>query len=175
MSEPHLIVLFGATGDLAKRKLLPGIMQLLGSGLVSDLRLVGVSTHDYDDETFRKFAEEACREFTKRPIVEEHLTSFLQRLSFVPVSGGAEGLAKKAREHEAELKASHGSDPGRLHYLSVPPSVALSVIETLHQADLIERAKVIMKQGFTVRVRAQTSYRVGPHSPRTNRPRGPRK
>ena len=47
MSEPHLIVLFGATGDLAKRKLLPGIMHLLGSGLVPDLRLV------VDDEHIR--------------------------------------------------------------------------------------------------------------------------
>jgi glucose-6-phosphate 1-dehydrogenase len=148
MSEPHLIVLFGATGDLAKRKLLPGIMHLLASGLVPDLRLVGVSTHDYDDATFRTFAEEACREFSKRPVVEEQLTAFLQRLSFVPVSAGAEGLAKKATEHESELRTSHGGDPGRLHYLSVPPSAALSVIETLHQADLIDRAKVIMEKPF---------------------------
>jgi glucose-6-phosphate 1-dehydrogenase len=148
MSEPHLIVLFGATGDLAKRKLLPGIMHLLASGLVPDVRLVGSSTHDFDDATFREFAEQACREFSKRPIVEKDLTAFVQRLSFVPVSAGAEGLAKKAAEHEEELRTAHGGDPGRLHYLSVPPSAALSVIETLHGADLVERAKVIMEKPF---------------------------
>ena len=48
MSEPHVIVVFGATGDLAKRKLLPGIMHLLNCGLVDDLRLIGSSTHEYD-------------------------------------------------------------------------------------------------------------------------------
>jgi glucose-6-phosphate 1-dehydrogenase len=148
MCEPHLIVLFGATGDLAKRKLLPGIMHLLGSGLVQDLRLIGVARHEQDDASFREFAEQACREFSKRPIVEEHLSEFLKRLSFVTVSEGPEALAKQAAEYEAELQSSHGAEPGRLHYLSVPPSAALSVIETLHKADLVDRAKVIMEKPF---------------------------
>ena len=148
MSEPHLIVLFGATGDLAKRKLLPGIMHLLGCGLVEDLRLIGTSTHEYDDATFREFAERAIRDFNKRPIVEHHLQEFLKRLAFVPVSAGPEGLAKRAAEFESELQSSHGAEPGRLHYLSVPPKAALSVIETLKAADLVDRAKVIMEKPF---------------------------
>jgi glucose-6-phosphate 1-dehydrogenase len=148
MSEPHLIVLFGATGDLAKRKLLPGIMHLLSCGLVDDLRLIGSSTHEYDDATFRSFAEQAIREFSKRPIDEEKLQAFLQRLAFVSVKAGPEALAKRAGELEAELRASKGSEPGRLHYLSVPPRAALSVIETLQAADLVDRAKVIMEKPF---------------------------
>jgi len=148
MSEPHLIVLFGATGDLAKRKLLPGILHLLSSGLVADVRIIGVSRTEYDDAAFREFAEQACREFSKRPIDEQHLSDFLQRLAFVSVSEGPELLAKQAAEYEAELRASHGADPGRLHYLSVPPNAALSVIEILHKADLIDRAKVIMEKPF---------------------------
>ena len=130
MSEPHLIVLFGATGDLAKRKLLPGILHLLGSGLVKDVRLIGVSRHDYDDATFREFAEKAIREFSKRPIDETDLRNFVQRMAFVSVSAGPEALAKQAAEYEAELQSSHGAEPGRLHYLSVPPNAALSSIET---------------------------------------------
>src|SRR5690349_14723557 len=117
MSEPHLIVLFGATGDLAKRKLLPGIMHLLGCGLVPDLRLIGVSRHEYDDAKFREFAEQACREFSKRPIDEEQLSAFLSRLAFVSVNEGPDLLAKQAADYEAELRASHGGEPGRLHYL----------------------------------------------------------
>ncbi len=148
MSEPHLIVLFGATGDLAKRKLLPGIMHLLSCGLVDDLRLIGSSTHEYDDATFRSFAEQAIREFSKRPIDEEKLQAFLQRLAFVSVKAGPEALAKRAGELEAELQASKASEPGRLHYLSVPPRAALSVIETLQAADLVDRAKVIMEKPF---------------------------
>jgi glucose-6-phosphate 1-dehydrogenase len=148
MSEPHLIVLFGATGDLAKRKLLPGILHLLGSGLLEDVRLIGVSRQEYDDATFREFAEKAIREFSKRPIDETVLLNFVQHMAFVPVGAGPEALAKQAAEYEAELQTSHGAEPGRLHYLSVPPAAALPSIETLHQANLIERAKVIMEKPF---------------------------
>ena len=148
MSEPHLIVLFGATGDLAKRKLLPGIMRLLAIGLAPDLRLIGSSTHDYDDAQFREFAEKAIREFSKHPIDEADLQAFLQRLAFVPVGAGPEALAAQAATFEAELQASHGCEPGRLHYLSVPPKAALSVIDTLAEAGLVERAKVIMEKPF---------------------------
>jgi glucose-6-phosphate 1-dehydrogenase len=148
MSEPHLIVLFGATGDLAKRKLLPGILHLLVSGLVKDVRLIGVSRHQHDDATFREFAEQAIREFSKRPVDEQRLKDFLQRMAFVPVSEGADALAKQAAEYEAELQSSHGAEPGRLHYLSVPPNAALSSIEILNQANLIDRAKVIMEKPF---------------------------
>jgi glucose-6-phosphate 1-dehydrogenase len=148
MSEPHLIVLFGATGDLAKRKLLPGILHLIGSGLVQDVRLIGVARQELDDATFREFAEQAIREFSKRPIDEATLRKFVQGMAFVSVSAGPEALAKQAAEYEAELQASHGAEPGRLHYLSVPPTAALPSIETLHQANLIERAKVVMEKPF---------------------------
>jgi glucose-6-phosphate 1-dehydrogenase len=148
MSEPHLIVLFGATGDLAKRKLLPGILHLLASGLVQDVRLIGVARHEYDDTTFREFAEQAIREFSKRPINEADLRTFVQQMAFVPVSAGPEALAKQAAEYEAELQSSYGAEPGRLHYLSVPPNAALSSIETLDKANLIERAKVVMEKPF---------------------------
>ncbi|HUP99530.1 MAG TPA: glucose-6-phosphate dehydrogenase [Aeromicrobium sp.] len=148
MSEPHLIVLFGATGDLAKRKLLPGLLHLLTSGLVDDLRIIGVSRHEYDDEAFRGYVEKACREFSMRPIVDDQLSEFLKRVAFVSVNEGPELLAKQSADYEAELRASHGSDPGRLHYLSVPPNAALSVIQTLQQANLLERSKVIMEKPF---------------------------
>jgi glucose-6-phosphate 1-dehydrogenase len=164
MSEPHLIVLFGATGDLAKRKLLPGLLHLLTSGLVDDLRLIGVARQEYDDATFREYAEKACREFSKRPIVEEHLSAFLTRLSFVSVNEGPELLAKQAAEYEAELRSSHGADPGRLHYLSVPPNAALSVIDTLRKADLIDRAKVIMEKPFGTDLESARSLNASIHA-----------
>ena len=59
--EPHVIVLFGATGDLARRKLLPGLLHLSLAGLIPDCRIVGTSLDDLDDEAFRTFAREAVR------------------------------------------------------------------------------------------------------------------
>ncbi len=144
MDEPHLIVIFGATGDLARRKLLPGVMHLLQSGLVSDSRIIGVSLDEHDDDSFRAFAEDAGREFSTRSARPEQWAEFATKLHYVNVKAGAEALAAKAAELEAEL----GGEPRRLHYLSVPPSAALDVVRTLDAADLVDRSRIIMEKPF---------------------------
>ncbi|MGA8986560.1 glucose-6-phosphate dehydrogenase [Aeromicrobium sp.] len=144
MDEPHLIVLFGATGDLARRKLLPGIMHLLQSGLVSDSRIIGVSLDDFDDDSFREFAGESYREFSTREVDEQKWREFAPKLSYVNVKAGPEALAAAASELEAEL----GGSPRRLHYLSVPPKAALDVVHTLAAAKLVDRARIIMEKPF---------------------------
>src|SRR5687767_2629732 len=144
MDEPHLIVLFGATGDLARRKLLPGVMHLVQSGLVADSRLVGVSLDEHDDASFRAFAEQACREFGTRTVSAEQWADFAAKLHYVNVKDGAEALAAKAAALEAEL----GGEPRRLHYLSVPPKAALDVVHTLDEARLVDRARIIMEKPF---------------------------
>jgi glucose-6-phosphate 1-dehydrogenase len=144
MDEPHLIVLFGATGDLARRKLLPGIMHLLQSGLVSDSRIIGVSLDDFDDASFRDFAEKAYREFSTRTVDDAQWAEFAPKLSYVNVKDGPEALAKAAAVLEGEL----GGTPRRLHYLSVPPKAALDVVHTLDEAGLVERARIIMEKPF---------------------------
>ncbi|MGJ9411462.1 glucose-6-phosphate dehydrogenase [Aeromicrobium sp. CF4.19] len=143
MSEPHLIVLFGATGDLARRKLLPGILHLLRSNLVADSRIIGVSMDDFDDDSFRAFAQEACREFG-REVPESEWAEFAPKLHYVNVEDGAAVLAAVAGRLEAELSG----DVRRLHYLSVPPKAALDVVHTLAEADLVERSRIIMEKPF---------------------------
>src|SRR3712207_9001123 len=64
MDQPHVIVLFGATGDLSRRKLLPGMLHLFQAGLLTDARIIGTSLDDYDDEQFHKVVREACEEFS---------------------------------------------------------------------------------------------------------------
>ncbi len=116
MSEPHLIVLFGATGDLAKRKLLPGILHLLGSGLVQDVRLIGVSRHEYDDATFQEFAEQAIREFSKRPIDETDLRNFVQTNGVRLGRRGARGAGQAGSRvrGRAAVVARRGTGPAPL-------------------------------------------------------------
>ena len=66
MTAPTTVVLFGATGDLAKRKLIPGLLHLFQSGLVDDLRVVGTSLDDLNPEAFRDLALVAIREHSTR-------------------------------------------------------------------------------------------------------------
>ena len=88
MSAPITVILFGATGDLAKRKLIPGLMHLFQSRLLDDLRVVGTSLDDLGPDEFRALADAAIREHTTREITDEDYREFLQRLDFVPLSDG---------------------------------------------------------------------------------------
>ncbi len=56
---PHLVVLVGATGDLARRKLLPGLFHLASSGFIPGCRIIGVSLDELDADGFRTFARAA--------------------------------------------------------------------------------------------------------------------
>jgi glucose-6-phosphate 1-dehydrogenase len=91
-SLPHVIVLFGATGDLARRKLLPGLLHLSMAGLVPDCRIVGTSLDDLDDEGFRDLAHRSCEKFSRHEISDDEWAAFENRLSFVGESAGPDGL-----------------------------------------------------------------------------------
>jgi glucose-6-phosphate 1-dehydrogenase len=141
---PHVIVIFGATGDLARRKLLPGLLRLFQAGLMPEFRIVGVSLEEIGDEEFREFAEPACREFARHAFSEEDWREFSRRLSYVPHSAAPDGLAEAVRKAEGEL----GPETRLLHYLSIPPAAAADVLEMLASAGLTERAAVIMEKPF---------------------------
>jgi glucose-6-phosphate 1-dehydrogenase len=142
---PHLIVLFGATGDLAQRKLLPGLLHLQIEGLLPDCRIVGTSLDELDDEGWRRFAKVAADHFCQwGGVTHEQWINFAKILHYIPISAGPEGLAAKVKGLEADL----GGDPRRLHYLSVPPKAAGSVVRTLGEAGLVDRARIIMEKPF---------------------------
>ena len=142
--EPHVIVLFGATGDLSRRKLLPGLTHLALSALTPDVQVVATSLEDMDSEAFRKFAHDAVHEFSTRPLDEAQWATFASKLRYVPQGAGPEALAAAVAEAEDEL----GEDALRLHYLSVPPKAALAVVTMLKNAGLVERSRVVMEKPF---------------------------
>ena len=142
--EPHVIVLFGATGDLAKRKLLPGLLHLAQAGLIPDCRIVGTSLEDIGDEEFRALAHDSCEKFGRKSHDAKALEEFRARLTYVPQGAGPKALADAVARAEREL----GDKPRRLYHLSVPPAAAVDVIHTLGDAGLAERARVIMEKPF---------------------------
>jgi len=141
-APPTTVVLFGATGDLSRRKLIPGLYRLLTVGLLPHVRIVGTSLDEYDQESFVEFAREALGKF-EGSISDENWEDFSRRLFWAP-GGTPESLRAAVDEIEREFE-----DPQRrLHYLSVPPKAALSVIQTLHDAGLVENSRVIMEKPF---------------------------
>lgn len=146
--DPTVVVLFGATGDLSRRKLLCGLGYLAVSGLGPDMRVIGTSLDDMTDEQFREFARTAVDEVGARKLSAEQWREFAPDLSYVNTSAGPEGLAKAVAEKERELGAGRGQRVRRLFYLSVPPKAATSVIDTLAKAGLTEGSRVIMEKPF---------------------------
>ena len=142
--EPHVIVLFGATGDLAKRKLLPGLAYLVQSSLAPEIRVVGTSLEELTDDEFRTLTKEAVDAFGTHKLTDEQWKNFASRISYVPQGAGPDALAAAVEAAETEL----GPDTQRLHYLSVPPKAARAVITMLRDAKLVERSRVVMEKPF---------------------------
>lgn len=143
-SHPQVVILMGATGDLSKRKLLPGLFHLSSAGFIPDCRIVGVSLEKLDAEGFRQEARKAVDEFSTRKVGDAEWSAFAQNLRYVPLSAGAAVLKAAVEEGERSL----GAESRRLHYLSVPPSAALSAVRLLGEADIVDRSCVIMEKPF---------------------------
>ena len=144
--DPHVVVLFGATGDLAARKLLPGFFHLEAAGLLPDrYAILGTAAEDWDDAKFIEHARGALDEFSRTPVTDAAWETFSARLSYVPVSAGADALATGVDRARREA----GSGSRLLHYLAVPPAAFESIISTLKAASLNgPDARVILEKPF---------------------------
>ncbi len=141
---PQVVVLAGATGDLARRKLLPGLFHLATSGFIPGCRIVGVSMDAIDREEFRLAARKALEEFSTRPVQQADWEAFARGLDYVPLAAGAAALRSAVESAER----CFDGETRRIHYLSVPPAAALSVVGLLHDAGLVERSRIIMEKPF---------------------------
>jgi len=142
--HPQVVVLVGATGDLSRRKLLPGLFHLASAGFIPGSRIIGVSLDDIDADGFRAIAREALDEFSNREAKEADWPAFAKCLDYVPLAAGADVLKAAVDRAEQTL----GGESRRVHYLSVPPSAALPAVGLLAKADLVERSRIIMEKPF---------------------------
>jgi glucose-6-phosphate 1-dehydrogenase len=139
------IVLFGATGDLARRKLLPGIFHLFEAGLMPRrFALIGTSRGSLGEEEFVELVRDAVCGSGRRPAPGESLERFLASVRFAPLGAGFDDLGEAVGRAKSELDG----DAGLLHYLSLPPAAYAGVIEGIGRLGLGEDARVIMEKPF---------------------------
>ena len=142
--DPHVVVLFGATGDLARRKLIPGLAFLDQSELTPNIEIVATSLEDFTRDEFLELAKSAIEDFGTHKLTKEQWTRFAETVDYVPQGAGPQALADAVAKAEAKL----GSEVRRLHYLSVPPKAARAVITMLRDANLVDRSRVVMEKPF---------------------------
>src|SRR5438105_470942 len=132
------IVIFGASGDLTARKLVPALFQAFGKNrLPADARIVGVSRSPMTDDKFRDHLVGGATEAAGKAWDEGKWKTFAGRLHYVAgdaaAAGGLTGLRDWLREHEGDK----GGD--RLYYLSVAPDLVPAIVDRLAEAGLAEQ------------------------------------
>ncbi|OGV50449.1 MAG: glucose-6-phosphate dehydrogenase [Lentisphaerae bacterium GWF2_52_8] len=133
---PNNVVIFGASGDLAARKLLPALFSLEQRKLLHDeSHIIGCARTPLTDEVFRENARRAILErFTKANPAE--LEKFLGKLSYIPGDYASPTLYELLSQKLAEMEKDSALLPGRVYYLSVPSSLYGTVVHLLGEAGL---------------------------------------
>lgn len=135
--EPTSIILFGATGDLAKRKIYPALYNLyIEQKLPASFSLIGLGRREWSDEFFQAQVEKSLNEFSRRPADPQVVKSFVQafRYSVLNISHKEDyiELLNLVEQREAEL----GIPSNRLFYLSVGPEFFEPIAENIQKVDL---------------------------------------
>jgi glucose-6-phosphate 1-dehydrogenase len=155
-SPPTVIVIFGASGDLTARKLIPAIYNLGYDNLLpADFRLVGFGRRKIPDDEFRTIAREAVTEFSRRDLNEE-IWSKVEQGTFYAVGGYNESEAfDRLKGLIEKMEKDLGRDLQSLFYISTPPSVFEPILRNLGKSGLAARhvgtremSKVIIEKPF---------------------------
>ena len=146
--DNHVIVLFGATGDLAMRKLLPGLFHLAAAGLMPErYRIIGSAPAKsaMTDEAFREHARQAAEQFGTTKPQGAAWDAFAASLSFA--SADPDNTAPLASAVKGAEKGI-GGNPRRLFHLAVPPVAFESVVAMIGAMDLAPGSRVIVEKPF---------------------------
>lgn len=138
--EPCSIVIFGASGDLTSRKLIPALYHLAVEGqMPSDFRVIGVARREKTSESWREELRGSLNEFSRTAPAQDVWEPFARNIHYCPGDVNDPGAYKKLEE----LLSSFGSPPLRrniLFYLATPPSQFGPAVDHLHAAGLLHRA-----------------------------------
>jgi glucose-6-phosphate 1-dehydrogenase len=154
VADPSIIVVFGASGDLAKRKLIPAPYDLYDHGLLPpDFTVLGYARTAYSDEEFRELCYEGICQYMPTRISNETWAKFSQCLFYQPGSYDSREAFEQLGERIAELDATRPTDGNRIFYLSTPPSVFKPIATLLSETGLARQhdgswARIIIEKPF---------------------------
>ncbi len=136
--DPCLLVLFGASGDLTRRLLMPALYNLARDGLLSkNFAVLGVALDELSDETFRERMTEQVRQFNTRPTFDEGVwQNLVGRLHYLPAKFDDPAAFRRLAEAMARLDAEVQAGGNALFYLATPPAVFGLVADQLAAAGL---------------------------------------
>ncbi|MFI0446252.1 glucose-6-phosphate dehydrogenase [Actinomadura sp. 6N118] len=139
VAGPCVLVLFGVTGDLSRKKLLPAIYDLANRGLLPPgFSLVGFARRDWDHQDFRQIAYESVKEHARTPFREDVWQQLSEGIHFVPGEFSDPGAFDALAMAVKELDTTRGTGGNYAFYLSIPPKFFPQVVEQLQRSGLAE-------------------------------------
>ncbi|MGC1342390.1 MAG: hypothetical protein WA854_08690, partial [Candidatus Binataceae bacterium] len=140
-TPPSTIVIFGASGDLARRKLLPALYNLVhcGGGIMPpNSAVLGFARTPMSQAEFRKSSREAVQKYSRLKVEDECWTKFSDSLDYLGALAAPDGL-KQLRERLEQIEKARGLPPNRVFYLSIPPEAVGDSVARLADAGLIAK------------------------------------
>ncbi|MFD8507483.1 glucose-6-phosphate dehydrogenase [Streptomyces sp. NPDC059687] len=139
IAGPSGLVIFGVTGDLSRKKLMPAVYDLANRGLLPPgFSLVGFARRDWADQDFAQVVHDAVKEHARTPFREEVWQQLAEGMRFVPGTFDDDAAFEQLREAIEELNTSQGTSGNYAFYLSVPPKFFPQVVQQLKKHGLAD-------------------------------------
>ncbi|MGH2727259.1 MAG: glucose-6-phosphate dehydrogenase, partial [Actinomycetota bacterium] len=146
---PQAIVVFGASGDLTKRKILPALYNLARDGLLPERYvIVGYARTAWTEEQFRDHAHDAIKEFSRSPLDDEVWKRFARSLHYVSGEFDQEHCFSHLIEELAHLNGAQGLEGRRLYYCATPPSAFPHIVTRLGEAGNLDDSRIVIEKPF---------------------------
>src|SRR5918993_2677517 len=137
---PAAMVIFGVSGDLTSRKLMPALYDLaVGQPLPEGFSVVGVARRDWSDDEFREKMREAVTANARTPVTEDAWQGFAKGLSYVQADFADPAAYDRLGDRLREIDAERGTKGNRIFYLATSPDYFLPIIHGLESAAVSER------------------------------------
>ena len=155
--HPTTLVIFGATGDLAHRKLLPAIYNLAHEGgLPEGFNLIGVSRSEMSDDEYRAIARDAIKEHSRRQPDDQVLEKLLERVRYVPGTFDVDSVFERLKEELDQFDEEAGIAFNRIFYLSTAPNFFALIVKKLGEHKLHRHSeadvRVVIEKPFGTRL-----------------------
>jgi glucose-6-phosphate 1-dehydrogenase len=137
---PAAMVIFGVSGDLTSRKLMPALYDLaVGQPLPEGFSIVGVSRRNWSDEEFREKMREAVAASARTPVTDDAWQGFAKGLSYVQADFADPAAYGRLGDRLREIDADRGTKGNRIFYLATSPDYFLPIMHGLEAASVSER------------------------------------
>ncbi len=139
---PCAIVIFGAAGDLTKRKLIPALYNLAkGRLLPKEFAVIGLARNELTTEEFRERLTQEIQEFATAKVDSDIWDDFVKRLYYVAGSFGDPAAYQKLQAQLADVDRDHGTKGNYLYYLATNPSFFSEIVKQLGASGLVRQEK----------------------------------